>query len=284
MATKESEEDNKANEVDNDFNEFDIKTFAKIAAIVYENESKTKEKKMDELPTEDNDESIRDWNNWAQKYMLRPKGLERNDLLQMENKSYHNELLPYFTKLQLFDRKLPKLKSYSYFVIYGGTPDKVLERINYCKYLLKNNYICENNVIYVCGERPCQDHEIEYLKTIGINDKKYFFEQEYGEKMCVDAFNKLNETDKIKVNFKINFTAKPQNKVRPSTMDTLFNLFDSINYKVTDDKQLSILFISNSPYGSYQESVLQTFITTVNKNKQDKSIFSSNKVICDTVC
>eukprot|EP01083_Nonionella_stella_P042735 115386_1 len=253
-----------------------IKTFAEIARIVYENESKTKQ--MDELPDKNN-MNLSDWNDWAQKYMLRPKGLERNDLLKMPNKPYHNQLLEPLSKLGLFDRTLPPLKEYSHFVIYGGTPDKVMERMRYCTYLLSNHqYICNKNVIYLCGERKCKDDEIEYLKSIGMNDQKYFFEKEFGEKMCLDEMNQLNQKHKIKVDFKVSFTPKPQNKARPNTMDTLQTLFDALFKETDSESPLSVLFISNSPYGPYQESVLQSFIN------EEKRFVNGSKapLICDT--
>eukprot|EP01083_Nonionella_stella_P042733 115383_1 len=264
MATEDPKEE-KNSVSDNTNDSAFIKVFAEIAGIVYENESKTKQ--MDELPNK-NKMNISEWNDWAQKYMLRPKGLERNDLLKMQNKPYHDKLLEHLSKLQLFDRTLPQLKAYSYFVIYGGTPDKVLERISYCTYLLKQQYICSKNVIYLCGERKCKDDEIEYLKNIGINDKKCFFEKEFGEKMCFDALNELNQKHKIKVDFKVNFTPKPLHKARPNTMDTLDTLFKSLFEDTEALSPLPVLFISSSPYGPYQESVLQSYIVKMKQKNE----------------
>ena len=208
------------------------------------------------------------WNAWMQAHLLRPKGLDHQDLLTWNDHPEHEKLLTLFKRLGLVEAITPSRKYYDKVVVFGGTPWDSRERIAYVDSLWKNGAIKVNKVVYINGKRLLRDEEKD-PEDLFNSSQEHFTNREgweapsttpqYQHEGASIVWDQLIEEPALRERFEL-FTIEPTvdpltgKTKRAITEDTVKAFFKS--YPETQ----SCLFVSNNPYGPYQAEIVQTML------------------------
>jgi hypothetical protein len=224
--------------------------------------------KADPLPKDRDPQS---WNQWSQKNFLRPKAIDHGDLISLPVLT-DEHLRESLRTLGLLEAKLPKTNKYDAVVIFGGTPWDTFERIMHVNNLLKKG-LSTQAIIYVNGRRELQKYEniekleeIEHYRFKGLK-KPITYQHEMAEWIWKNTVTDIKQQKLLQV-----ITLEPP-KHKDGTIARRIQTHDTVKYILTElSKYKKILFISNNPYGPYQEATLQQSMQTLNIKDRDIEI------------
>ncbi len=188
-------------------------------------------------------DSVRTWNDFLQKHFLRKKEFDHYSIQSMPQHELHKQLLPYFTGLGLLSEKPPAAKTYNQIVVFGGTPWDTKERFTYLQEILVSG-ITTQSILYINGERLLHESEQAWMMDQGYG--KVLKQHEAAEVIWKKDFS-----DKVCTQFSVRTITPPKAGVRANTEDTVVDYMQNSHAK-------SVLFITNGPYGPYQNATVQT--------------------------
>lgn len=186
----------------------------------------------------------------AKKHLMRPKDKERWEVYKTVSDAQKEQLRPLLFNSVMVKRVLPSRNDYDAAAVFGATITRVTNRLEYLCELLANGL--KVSTIYLLGS----DRD---LRAGTVDDQAYAIKlvnrgiepNEMQMMICVwdDLKKKYPKLQNMRV---ILVTApKKANGKRAGTIDNL----ESMAKLTPDLKGKHILFISNNPYISYQDSV-----------------------------
>lgn len=243
----------------------------KIAPDLYEICKIINNNSTDNLPDQSD---RRGWNVWMQKHLLRPKGLDHQDLINWNNHPEHEKLFNLFKKLNLVEAIAPSRKFYDTVVIFGGTPWDSRERMGYVDNLWKSEAIKTNKVVYINGKRLLRDEEKNPEDLFNLSQEHFANRKgwkapsttpEYQHEEASIVWDQLIEDPILRGRFEVltieptidSLTGKVKRAVTEDTVKAFFKSFPDTE---------SCLFVSNNPYGPYQAEIIQTILNKLKES------------------
>ncbi|KAK8881032.1 hypothetical protein M9Y10_003759 [Tritrichomonas musculus] len=183
--------------------------------------------------------------NYCQKNFVRPKGVERNNIVPHKLDSIYDQLEPYFNDLEMIEPIIPS-GQYKYLCFNGQSLAQMRRQM---EFISKNKkLISYEKIIFAAGERVISNID-DGDPLYGREDVKL---ETDGAQLLLDQY--FPGEDGIV----IHATTKGTNLERPNTRSTILEWFKS------NPKPGPILMVSNNPFIGYQ--YLTWFIALSEKN------------------
>lgn len=213
-----------------------------------------------ESPPDEGEGDVLAWIRWTQKHFIRPAHLDHQDLKHLAPHPHHRAFMPYFEALGLTRAVYPARSAYDSAAIHGGTPWDTWERMTHLVAAMRSGLSLQK-VFYINGER--------LLMTSEFDDNEYAFPPFLSEGRASIALptgrplrqNEMAQffwqtlmqdlSSKMALSFVTLNAAAGHTATSPkrfNTVDTVRAMFDE------DSSDHSLLFVSNAPYGPYQDA------------------------------
>lgn len=189
------------------------------------------------------DASLENWNAFLQHNFLRPSTCDHQELYNSPPYTNYPQLIPFFTEIGLIQGTYPAKQDYSAIVIFGGTPWDTKERFSYLKKLIQAHKITPSRFIYINGHRSLKEIEKHWLLEHHYQEKNY--QHEAAAEIWKKSFSHKLTSKDLEI---MTIPALPTR--RANTLDTVQAYFKTYDFEST-------LFITNGPYGPFQEEIVK---------------------------